>query len=113
MDYQPINRTINDMNKTIIVLLALASASPALAQSASGHAGHRDPPDAADHAAHGQTAPQRATPPAPDVPTAHAMDCCKEDAAQPCQMPCCARMRQQAGADTASSSDRPAEHSGH
>ena len=101
------------MKKTIILLLALASASPALAQSASGHAGHGDSPAPADHAAHGQTAPQGATPPAPDAPAAHAMDCCKYDAAEPCQMPCCARMRQEASADAAPPADRPAEHSGH
>ena len=101
------------MKKTLILLLALASASPALAQSAQDHAGHGNAPAPASHAQHGQTTPDGSAPSAPVTPAAHAMDCCKEDAAEPCQMPCCARMRQQAATDAAAPADRPAEHSGH
>ena len=99
------------MKKMIILLVALASASPVLAQAAPEHSGHSEAPASAPHAEHQGTAPTAPT--TPDAPAAHAMDCCKEDAAEPCAMPCCARMRQQAANADGAATPAPTEIPAH
>ncbi len=99
------------MKNMIILLVALATASPVLAQAAPGHSGHGEAPVAAPLADHQGTAPT--APATPVAPAEHAMDCCKEDAAEPCAMPCCARVRQQAGNSDGAATPAPAEGPAH
>lgn len=109
------------MKITLSLVLALAVATPVSAQTGPGHSGHAEsgaaaatdaaPPMAHAAADHGAAATPHEGHGAMAAPAGGAeagMACCKEEPAEPCTMPCCARMRQQAGNADGSAVPAPA-----